>query len=66
MVAKQENLCAICGGKEIANRGLCVDHNHSTGKVRGVLCLNCNAGIGNFRENIDVMLNAIKYLKNND
>lgn len=42
---------------------LVVDHCHATGKVRGVLCQRCNAGIGLFGENIDVMQKAMKYLE---
>ncbi len=39
-----------------------IDHCHSTGKVRGVLCFNCNGGLGRFEDDPDVMLRAIDYL----
>lgn len=40
-----------------------VDHNHKTGRVRGVLCQSCNAGLGMFKDDITIMLKAIKYLQ---
>lgn len=48
MVARQGGLCAICGKPETAKdakgrvRNLCIDHNHLTGRVRGLLCFHCN------------------------
>jgi hypothetical protein len=52
--------CEICGVK---SDYLTVDHNHSTGEIRGILCKKCNTGIGLFCENIESIKNAIKYLK---
>jgi hypothetical protein len=64
MVDKQNGVCAICGCTETRKlKYLHIDHNHSTGKVRGLLCVNCNIGIGNFKENINFMKSAIKYLE---
>jgi len=67
----QKNRCSICGNKETAIeprtnkiRGLAVDHNHETGKVRGLLCGKCNRGIGFFQENINFLQKTIDYLKN--
>lgn len=51
--------CYMCGSKF----NLCVDHNHKTGKVRGILCQNCNRGIGLLHEEIKRLTRAIKYLK---
>jgi hypothetical protein len=72
LLAKQHGVCAICGNPEsiIDNRTkkprqLAVDHCHKTHKVRGLLCMGCNQGIGNFRENIDYMAKAISYVINN-
>jgi hypothetical protein len=68
MLKKQNGVCAICGNKEIRKnnkgeiRALSVDHNHKTGKVRALLCGNCNQTLGIFNENIDVLKKMIKYL----
>ena len=58
---RQNLKCAICEQVE----ELAVDHCHTTGKVRGMLCNNCNNGIGRFKDNIDYLHNAINYLKEN-
>jgi hypothetical protein len=58
---KQNNCCTICGKK--SKRRLSVDHNHKTGKIRGLLCHKCNAALGFFDEDINVLKNAIKYLR---
>lgn len=67
MVEEQSNLCAICGQPEKngykGRTDLCVDHNHSTGKVRGLLCNHCNRGIGLLGENTSTLENAINYLR---
>ncbi len=42
---------------------LAVDHDHVTGKIRNLLCFDCNTGLGCFRENIAMMKSAIKYLE---
>lgn len=52
--------CQICS-KQFET--LCVDHNHETGKVRGLLCRPCNIAISALGEDEQTMLNAIKYLK---
>ena len=72
---KQEK-CDICGGNEFAgsrnNRhlgkvyALVMDHNHETGKFRGMLCNHCNRGLGNFKDNINNLQAAIDYLKERD
>lgn len=64
MLLEQNNSCAICKVhlmdlKKTPN----IDHCHSTGKVRGLLCNNCNFGLGFFKDNVDNMLEAILYLK---
>lgn len=51
--------CAICGSKN----KLVGDHDHKTGKPRGILCMNCNLVIGNCMESRDVLLRAIVYLE---
>ena len=52
--------CEICH-KELDV--LYIDHNHDTGKVRGLLCRGCNTGIGMLQEDISTLLKAIKYLE---
>lgn len=68
MMSKQNNTCAIChekGDMTKKYRQLSVDHDHTTGKVRGLLCSNCNFLLGHARDNIDILNNAINYLKEN-
>lgn len=63
---KQFGGCAICGNKdETKNHYAClsVDHNHKTGKVRGLLCFNCNTAIGKLQENAELFDRAKKYLE---
>lgn len=64
MWADQEGCCAICKrhSSEFA-KNLHVDHNHTTGEVRGLLCHNCNLALGRFYEDPEVLLNAIGYLR---
>lgn len=63
---KAQNLCcAICGKPENReNRKLSVDHSHGTGKVRGLLCSNCNRGLGYFKDNSTLLIAAAAYVKN--
>jgi hypothetical protein len=59
----QRGCCAICGKhRSKLSRELCVDHDHKTGKVRGLLCYNCNTFIGKAFENRVFLLRAIQYL----
>lgn len=62
ILAKQNFVCAICGQPD-ANRRLSVDHCHATGKVRGLLCLRCNRGIGLFQDDPNRLVKASVYLK---
>jgi hypothetical protein len=67
LVASQNGLCRICGKtREENGRELSIDHNHKTGKVRGLLCIQCNAGLGNYRDDPDLLRAAIKYLEEFD
>ena len=58
----QNNECAICGNKFRNNKDTCVDHDHNTGKIRQLLCFNCNIGIGKFRDSIVLVEKALSYL----
>lgn len=62
MLGKQEGLCAVC--TEPLGRGhkTHVDHDHATGKTRGLLCHRCNRGIGQFRDNAGLLTTAAAYL----
>lgn len=62
---KQNGLCAICKKPPINGSGkkLHIDHDHSTGVFRGLLCHGCNTGLGNFGENENTLINAASYLK---
>lgn len=62
----QNGVCAICGGLnpgKTADHSLAVDHSHVSGKIRGLLCIKCNAGLGSFDDNIERMKKAIAYLE---
>lgn len=64
MLANQNGVCAICNmvcNRSNSNR-LCVDHDHKTGKVRGLLCFLCNTGLGRFRDDPEIVSNAHRYL----
>lgn len=66
MYKQQGGVCAICLlPGDFEKRELFVDHCHSTGKVRGLLCRACNHGIGIFKDNINSLIQAVEYLKNN-
>ncbi len=60
MKHSQGGACAICGGN--GKNGLHLDHDHKTNKVRGLLCCRCNFGIGSFRDDLNLLTNAIHYL----
>ena len=65
MFAEQEGCCAICGRHQsILKNRLGVDHDHTTGRVRGLLCSNCNAALGQIQDNIQTLKNMVKYLMN--
>ncbi len=67
MRADQNECCYICGIHYTKRpKGLLVDHNHTTGKVRKLLCNQCNSILGYSYENIEVLENAIKYLKEHE
>lgn len=60
LVNNQEHSCAIC---ETVTEKLYVDHCHNTGIVRGLLCINCNTGLGHFKDNSKLLKKAIQYIE---
>lgn len=60
---KQAGRCVICN-RPAWEKDLDIDHDHKTGKVRGLLCRNCNTGLGMFGDNVEILQNAIEYIKN--
>ena len=64
LLKKQKGACAICGKKKAHKKGkfLHVDHNHKTGKVRGLLCAVCNTALGRLNS-VKILKKAIKYLR---
>jgi hypothetical protein len=70
MLAKQNGVCAICGGLPRSVNGssgkitdFAVDHDHKTKKVRGLLCSHCNRGIGLFKDDPAILRRAAAYLE---
>ena len=63
MKLDQNNKCAICNSEFNNPKYTCVDHNHSNGKVRAILCHQCNTGLGMFKEDPKIFASALKYLK---
>ena len=63
MFTKQGNKCAICFTTLFDKFRPSVDHCHKTGKIRGLLCNNCNRAIGLLKDDIGILYAAIRYLK---
>ena len=62
LVVSNNNLCGICNTKP---NKLYVDHCHTSGNVRGLLCQQCNTMLGMAKDNITTLRNAIRYLEKN-
>jgi Recombination endonuclease VII len=69
----QGGKCAICGlqlnsksTKGDYKTAVALDHDHKTKKFRGILCRHCNFGIGNFRDSIEILSSAVKYLSDHE
>ena len=70
MFNAQNEVCAICKNPETATRlgkvkALSVDHDHKNGAIRGLLCSDCNTGIGKLKDDPNVLRSAIRYLEKN-
>lgn len=63
MLAAQENQCALCGETPASERRMHVDHCHASGKIRALLCHHCNLLLGNAKDSVDRLHQAIAYLE---
>lgn len=64
MLERQNGCCAICRTDEPGGRGKWhIDHCHETNEVRGLLCQSCNMGIGQLKDDVNLLQKAIGYLK---
>lgn len=68
LLASQGGVCGICGSDDpskgrAGNKFFCVDHDHITGRVRGLLCVPCNTGLGRLGDNVASLERAIAYLR---
>lgn len=71
LMKAQNGQCAICGKEETRKlKGklmrLCLDHNHETGKIRALLCHDCNSGLGKFYDSPDILTKAAIYLMDHE
>jgi len=62
MLASQGGVCAICGDAPKDDVSLHVDHEHESGRVRGLLCMRCNNALGLFKEDEELLWSALTYL----
>ena len=63
LVLAQNGVCAVCGKTTPGQRNLDVDHDHTTGEIRGLLCRKCNTALGLFQENSLITDKATVYLR---
>jgi hypothetical protein len=64
MLEGQDGLCAICKKpQDVFKKWFAVDHDHHTGKIRGLLCFHCNSGIGKFEDSLELLVRAVDYIK---
>ena len=68
ILVSQDGKCAICGSEDGGTRNgkpkaLAVDHDHKTRKIRGLLCESCNQGLGKLKDDIEILLKAVEYLR---
>jgi len=62
LLKQQQGVCAVCAKPESSNKRLAVDHNHTTGAVRGLLCGACNRALGLLADSPTRVASALKYL----
>lgn len=61
LLEKQNGVCAICN--QTCTKSLAVDHDHTTSKIRGLLCNSCNRGLGYLKDSIAILKAATTYLE---
>lgn len=63
-IIESGGICEICRKKPTMKHAdtLCVDHDHYTGKFRGIICTKCNLGLSCFKDNPDSIISAAKYI----
>jgi hypothetical protein len=66
MLEAQGGGCFICGRPPRDDISLHVDHDHSTGKIRGILCFCCNNALADFQEDPSLLRKAVEYLSSHD
>lgn len=66
ILANQNGVCAICSKSCTSGKLLAVDHDHNTGKVRGLLCMKCNTGLGKFLDSPELLRKSANYLESNN
>ena len=60
----QNNTCALCGGgPDAKGKMFAIDHDHKTGKIRGLLCRGCNVGMGNLKDDPELLEKAARYIR---
>ncbi len=62
ILTAQNNKCAICKSNFSKRNVPCIDHDHNTGQIRGILCRKCNLGLGLFNDNKELIISAFGYL----
>lgn len=66
LLHSQGSSCAICRVDDETYGTLFIDHEHSSGRVRGLLCGHCNFGLGHFRDSVDLLTAATSYIERAD
>jgi hypothetical protein len=66
LLEEQQGVCAICCQADSTGKQLSVDHDHTTGKVRGLLCSGCNLALGSVKENITILENMMAYIRKHE
>jgi hypothetical protein len=66
MLLLQDGVCKVCKNLQLGKGDFHVDHDHKTGKIRGLLCHKCNVALGMVQDSIEILQSLISYLKDNN